>query len=135
MAFIHGKDTLITVDSNDLSAFTKSSDYSVSTDSHDVTTYGQSGHVYQGGLTDGSFSMEGVYDDGATSPRDIIEPIRIARTAVTIVRQPEGAGSTLAQDSFSGLCTSYEESSPVDDMVTWSAEFSISGAIDRTAQA
>lgn len=135
MAFIHGKDTLITVDSNDLSAFTKSSEISFSTDSHDVTTYGAVGHAYQGGLTDGSFSMEGVYDDGATSPRDILQPIQVAGAVVAIIRQPEGAGTTLAQDSFNGLCTSYEESSPVDDMITWTAEFSISGTVTSTPQA
>lgn len=134
MAFIHGKDTVVTVDGNDLSAFTKSSEYSTSVDSHDVTVYGATGHAYQGGLTDGTWSLEGIYDDGATSPRDVLQPLKVAGATVPCIRQPEGAGSGLAQDSFSGLVIDYNESNPVDDMITWTAEIQISGAVTSTAQ-
>lgn len=135
MALTHGKGTVITVATVDLSAFTKSSDLDISVDSHDTTTYGVDNHVYQAGLIDGTFSMEGVYSDaGATAPRDTLVALQGAAPAA-IVRQAEGAGAGKAQDSFTGLLTSYAESSPVDDMVTWSAEFQISGAVDTTVQA
>ncbi len=135
MAFIHGKNTVVTVGGDDLSAYTKSSDFSTSVDSHDVTAYGATGHAYQPGLTDGTFGMEGTYDDQATSPRDILQAVIAGGVAVAVIRQPEGAGTGNAQDSFSGVLTSYEESDPVDNMITWSAEFQISGAVTSTAQA
>lgn len=135
MAFIHGKDTLITVDSNDLSAFTNSSDFSQSSDSHDVTAYGATNKAYQAGLIDGTFSMAGIYDNAAGGPRTVLQALQVAGAAFTIIRQPEGAGTTLDQDSFSAIITSYEESSPVDDMINWTADFQISGVVTSTAQA
>ena len=133
MAFIHGRNTVITVDANDLSAFTSSSDFNQPVDTHDVTAYGDANRNYIAGLIDGTFSMEGHYDDSATSPRDILQPLAGA-AAFTIVRQPEGVGSGFAQDSFSAVLTSYSESSPVDDKISWSAEFQITGAVTSTAQ-
>lgn len=132
---VHGKNTVVKVSTNDLSTYTTTSEFEQTGDSHDVTVYGAGGHVYAAGLTDGKFTMEGVYDTTATTgPRAVLKPL-IGAAAVTVVRQPEGAGTGKAQDSFSGLCTSYKESSPVADMVKWSAEFRISGDVDSTAQA
>jgi hypothetical protein len=51
-----------------------------------------------------------------------------------VVRRPEGTGSGRPQDSFSGLCTEYKESSPVADFVTWTASFRISGVVTSTTQ-
>lgn len=134
MAFVHGKDTVVTVDSNDLSAFTNTSEFNPTADSHDVTTYGQTGHVFQAGLTNGTFTMAGTYDNTAsTGPRAVLQPL-VGADNVTVVRQPEGAGSGLPQDSFLAQLTGYTESSPVADMVSWSADFQVSGAVDSTPQ-
>lgn len=136
MAFVHGKSTVVQVDSNDLSAFTNTSEFNQSQDSHDVTAYGNDGHTFRGGLTNGTFTMSGIYDNTAsTGPRAVLQPLIGQADPVTVIRQPEGAGASLPQDSFSGLLTSYSEASPVADMVTWSAEFQISGDVDSTAQA
>lgn len=132
MAFKHGKDTHIELDSNDLSAFTNQSELTRSADSHDVTTYGKEAHDFEGGLKNGSASMSGVYDDGASGPRGIIEPL--VGTKVTLIRQPEGTGSGLPQDSVTVLVTNYVETNPVADMVTWSCEMQLSAEIDTTAQ-
>jgi len=133
MAFFHGKGTVVNVDGNDLSAFTSSSEFDQSADTHDVTAYGDDNRAYIAGLIDGTFSMEGHYDDGAAGPRAILQPL-LGAAAVTVLRQPEGVGTGLAQDSFSGVLTSYNESAPVDDKISWSAEFQISGAVTSTDQ-
>lgn len=134
MAFQHGKDTAVDVDGNDLSAYVNTSEFSRSVDSHDVTTYGKDGHTFAPGLTNGTFTMSGIYDTSTSDgPRAVLEPL-LGSAAVTVLRQPEGAGSGLPQDSFSGLLTSYVETNPVADMVTWSADFQISGDVDTTAQ-
>lgn len=133
MAFVHGKDTFVSVDSNDLSAYANTSEFSRTVDSHDVTTYGQNGHVYAAGLTDGTFTMSGTYDNTTSGPRDIIEPL-VGGAPVTVIRRPEGTGSGLPEDSFSGLLTTYTETNPVADMVSWSTEFQISGDVTSTNQ-
>lgn len=135
MALVHSKNTVVDVDSNDLSQYTNTSEFNPTTDEHDVTTYGQDGHVYAGGLTNGTFTMGGFYDSTAsTGPRAVLQPIQAAASTVTVIRQPEGTGSSLPQDSFSGLCTSYTESNPVADYIQWSATFRVSGDVDSTAQ-
>lgn len=135
MAKVHGKNMVITVDSDDLSQYTNTSEFNPTTDEHDTTTYGSDGHTFSGGLTNGTFTMAGFYDSTAsTGPRAVLLPIQAAGTAVTVVRQPEGTGSSLPQDSFSGLLTSYTESAPVADYVAWSATFRISGDVDSSAQ-
>jgi hypothetical protein len=133
MAFIHGRNTFISLDGDDLSTFVTSSEFSRSADSHDVTTYGKNAKVYQSGLTDASCTLEGIYDNGATGPRDVIEPL-IGGDAVTLIRRPEGTGAGRPQDSVSVIVTSYVESSPVADMVTWSCELQCTDDINTTNQ-
>lgn len=136
MALIHGKNTVVTVDSTDLSALTNSSEFTKTTDTHETTHYGDDAKEYSPGLNDSSFSMEGTYDDTAsTGPRAKFNTIYAGNVAVAIIRQPEGAGTGLAQDSFSAIMTSYAETDPVGDMITWSAEFQVSGDVTITAQA
>jgi len=132
MAFVHGKNTYISLNAVDLSAFTNTSEFERGADSHDVTTYGKNDHVFSGGLGNNRATMGGIYDNGAAGPRDTIEPL--VGTVVTLVRRPEGTGSGLPQDSVSVLVEKYVESSPVADMVTWSCEMQCSDAVTSTNQ-
>lgn len=134
--FVHGKNTVVKVNAKDLSAFTDSSELNLSVDSHDTTTYGNTSHRKDGGLLNGTFKMSGTYDKTAvTGPRAVLKPIQKAAVVVPIIRQPEGAGTTKPQDAFNALLVGYVESSPVADMVKWSAEFEIDGDITDTPQA
>lgn len=134
MPKIHGRVTVVKVATKDLSTFTKQSELTREADEHDVTGGGAVGHEVQGGLTSGKFTMSGTYDSTATTgPRAVLEPLIGTNTAV--IRQIEGTGTGLPQDSFTALLKSYVETSPVADMITWSAEFTVSGAVDSTPQA
>lgn len=124
MAFVHGKNTYISLNGSDLSAFTNTSTLTRKADKHDVTTYGKNSHVYQGGLGDGTSSMGGVYDNTASGPRDVIEPL--IGTVVELIRRPEGTGSGLPQDTVDALVEEYVETNPVADMVTWTATLQLS---------
>lgn len=133
MAFVHGKDTVIKLGDNDLSAFTKTSELNRTADTHDVTTYGKGSHVYAGGLKDGKATMSGVYDNtAATGPRAVIEPL--LGTTVVLTRQTEGAGPGKPQDVADVVVNSYVETNPVADMVTWSCELQLSDDVATTAQ-
>lgn len=131
----HSKKTVIQVDSTDISQHVNTSEFTPSTDSHDVTGYGVDGHEYEGGLTDGTFTMGGWYDtDQTTGPRAVLQTLKGTNAKVTVTRQIEGTGSGLPQDTFSGVLTSYAESAPVADYVQWTAEIQISGDVDSTPQ-
>jgi len=132
MAFVHGKNTVITLDGDDLSAFTNTSELTRGADSHDVTCYGKNDHVFSGGLGKGSASMGGVYDNTATGPRAVIEPL--VGTLVTLIRKPDGTGAGKPQDSVSVLVEEYVETSPVADMVSWSVKLLMSDAVTSTTQ-
>jgi hypothetical protein len=134
MAFQHGKSTFVSLDGDNLSAFSNSVEFQREADSHDVTTFGKNSHVYNGGLLDGTCKVEGIYDTTAlTGPRAVIEPL--IGTVVPLVHQPEGAGAGKPQDTVDVLVTNYTETSPVADMVTWSIELQLSDDVDSTAQA
>lgn len=132
MAFVHGKDTIITVDGDDLSAYTNTSQLDQESDEHDVTTYGADDYVFAGGLLKGAFSMGGVYDDSATGPKATIEPL--LGKVVPLIRKPEGTGSGKPQESVSVLIKKYTETNPVAGMITWQCDMTKSGPITRTTQ-
>ncbi|MEU5938640.1 hypothetical protein ABZ807_05530 [Micromonospora sp. NPDC047548] len=134
MAYVHGKDTVITVATKDISPHCKTSTYEGSADVHETTGYGKAAKTKQGGLLDGKFSMGGTYDNTAsTGPRNALKPL--LGTTVAVVRKPEGTGTGKPQDAFSGVLSKYVETNPVDDMVTWSAEIEISDVVTTTTQA
>lgn len=132
MAFVHGKDTVVTLNSTDLSAFTNNTAYGRKADSHDVTCYGKDAHVYLGGLTDGEITISGIYDNAMTGPHDVINPL--LGTNVTFTIQPEGAGSGLPEHSVNVLVVSYDETLPVADMISWSAKLMASDTVTTTDQ-
>lgn len=116
----------------DLSTFCKTSEITTAADEHDVTGYGASGHAVQGGLLADKVTVGGTYDSGVTGPRKVILPL--VGTNVVFIRQPEGTGSGKPQDTGTVHVKSYVETNPVADMIQWSAELTVSGVINTTAQ-
>lgn len=133
MAMVHGKTGSILVATADCSPFTNSIDWDTSADTHDTTTFGNTGHKYAGGLTDGKVSLKGIYDNTAvTGPRAAIQ----AKLGLTVAftYRPEGIGDTLPESVCSVVVNSYKESVPVDDMISWEAELTISGTVTTAPQ-
>lgn len=130
MAFVHGKTLAVSLNATDLSTFCNSVEFKRSYDSHDTTTFGKLSHAFTGGLGNGTCNLKGIYDNGAAGPRAIVEPL--LGTVVTLLHKPEGAGTGNPQDSVSVLVQSYEESSPVADMITWTATLQMSGEVTTT---
>lgn len=135
MAFVHGKGVVVTIDGDDISAFTKNVEFSREADTHDTTTFGKNSKTYAAGLKDGTATMEGVYDNTAdTGPGAVLKPL-LGGAAVELIYQPEGLGAGKAQSIVDVIVNSYEESAPVDDMITWTAEVQCTDDIDDTPQA
>lgn len=133
MAFVHGKGTIITIDGDDISAFTTTSELDRQSDEHDVTTYGKNSHVFQGGLLTGEATVSGIYDNtAATGPRAVLEPL--IGTVVPLVRKPEGTGTGKPMDTVNVLVKGYKETNPVADMVTWEVSLRLSDDVASTSQ-
>lgn len=131
-AFIHGKNTVFKLSATDISLYCNTSEVTEEYDEHDVTGYGASGHAVQGGLQTGKITVGGTYFSGSTGPRGVIKPL--LGTNVVCLRQPEGVGSGLPQDSATVHVKNYVETNPVAGMITWTAELTVSGVINSAAQ-
>jgi hypothetical protein len=130
---VHGKNTVVKVATKDISPYCKTSTLEQTADVHDTTGYGATAHTKAGGLLDGKFTVSGSYDNTVSvGPRNALQSL--IGTSVAVIRQPEGTAVTKPQDSFTAVMSKYTETSPVDDMVTWSAEFEVSGVVNTTVQ-
>lgn len=133
----HGKTTQVTINAVNISEHTNNTEWPHTGDSHDVTTYKaddtDTAHEYLGGLTDSTVTIAGVYDtDAATGPGNIIEPLIGTITEFTYA--VEGLGTGKPMRTMDVLVTSYAETSPVADVITWTAELQVTGMITKTAQ-
>lgn len=132
MSYVHGKNTQITVAGSVVKA--KTSAFNRARDSHDTSGYGDDGHTFGGGLTNGTFTMSGVYDNTVTTGNIAVleaawEDTDNDEGALEIVRYPEGNTSGKPKQTFTAVMTGLDQSDPVDDMVQWTANFQISGSV------
>lgn len=131
---IHGKHTEVELDGEELTQYCNNSQLEITSDSHDVTTYGKNAHVFSGGLLGGTATVSGFYDSTAlTGPRAVIMPL--IGTVVPFVHRPEGTGAGKPQDVVDALVIKYNQTHPVADMVTWSIDLQLSDSVDSTPQA
>lgn len=129
----HGRLTVLTVATKDISVATKTSNFSGSADIAKATGYGATSHVKVGGLKDGKFTASGAYDLQAT----VGTPAALEGqegTTHAIIRKVAGTGSGKPQEAFSGILSKFDVSAPVDDIVAWSAEWEVTGDVTRTTQ-
>lgn len=115
-----------------ISPYVKTIDSNQSRDANDTTTKGATGKTYRGGLTDGEVRLTGLWDDTASvGSRTVLAAIKATATAAisTVEVGMEGNASGDVKESFAAVLTQYDESSPVDDMVAFTATLKISGAV------
>lgn len=133
MPFVHGKSTDFRVDNSggsltDISAYCDSVDFPQTVETAETTTFGDSSKDYIVGLKDSTISIGGKWDsvlDGVLAP--------ILGQAATVSFQYGPAGTTLTNVKYTGecFCTSYQVTGAVGDVVTFSAEFQVTGAVTR----
>jgi hypothetical protein len=133
VSFVHGKNTYLSIDDNDISPYCKTSDIERSSDKTDTTVYGKDSHCYQGGLLDSKFSVEGLYDSSIdTGPAAVLTPL--IGEVVQLIRRREGIGAGLPQEIVDVLIEKYTETSPCDEYIKWKVELQGSDDIDDTPQ-
>lgn len=130
MAQAHGKDSVLTINTQNISAHVKTVDFSRATDANDTTTKGAEGKTFRPGLTDGEIKIAGLWDDAAvTGSRTVLRALLGTETTTTFEWGPEGNTTGQEKDSGSCVLTQYDESSPIDDMVAFTATLKISGDV------
>lgn len=136
MAVAHGKDSYFSVEDSgattlrNITPYVKTVDFNRSNDANDTTTKGSEAKTYRPGLTDGEIRLTGLWDDTAnTGSYTVLASLLGIETSVGFEYGPEG--NTTGMVKYSGECvlTQYDEASPVDDMVAFTATLKISGDV------
>lgn len=132
MAFTHGKDSVLKIAGFDLSAYVNSVDIDRSVDMAETSTMGVEDKTFISGLAESKISIAGFYDNTGTSgPDAVLFPLVGSDTSSTWEFGPMGSTSGLPK--YTGACyvTSYKYSAPVGDVVGFTAEFQVSGAVTK----
>lgn len=120
MPFAHGRTAYFMLGTVDLSAQMDNIDFPHAADVHETTTYGKTYKTKTGGLKEASFSIGGLYDSTATTGVESAVPPMVG-TVVAFVYGPEG--NAVGRPRYSGSCVveNYNHSTPVGDMIRWTA--------------
>lgn len=128
MAFVHGKDSVITVATKELTSYVTDVAFNTSADVAETSVMGLDSKTYLPGLKDGTISITGRFDSTATSGPDDVLTAALG-TSVAIEYGPEGSANGKIKASCNAICTAYNRTSPVGDIVAFSAEFQITGDV------
>ena len=137
MAFVHGKGAAFKIDDSagvlqTLTSYVDNVDFSNTVDVAETTTMGAEAKTYLSGQSDATLSISGKYDSTAsTGPDVILNGLRGLETTSTFEYGPEGGGSTKVKYSGECFLTAYNVSAPVGDIVTFTADFQVTGAITK----
>jgi len=122
MSFVHGSNGRIYVNGFDLSLFLKEVSSAEEVAAHDTTGFGATAKTYMPGLTDATLSAEGLFA-GAVGATDAVFSAALRNRAPDIwTWLPAGDIDGAFGYGLSSHVTSYEISSPVDDLVSVSVE-------------
>lgn len=130
MAFTHGSNATLTVNSVTLTGFFNDLTFDRSVDTAETTVFGNAAKTYIPGLSDATLSLSGLYDKTATTGVIFaLEAILAGGVAVTAVVRPAGASTGNYAYTVSVILTGYSIGSSVNDAVQVSADFQCTGAV------
>ena len=133
MAFTHGKDSVFKLDNasgslTDISSFVNNVDFPETADVSETTTLGADNKTYIAGLKDATISLSGLWDATA----DAIFGAVVGQSAtLSFEYSPEGTSSGKVKYTGECILTNYSISSPVGEVVGYSADLQVSGAVTR----
>lgn len=138
MAFYHGKGLAFKIDNSAgtlqvLTSYVDSVDLDSSVDVGETTTAGAEDKTYVSGAAEHDLSISGKWDDTAsTGPDAVLAGLIGLEVSSSFEFGP--AGSTSGKVKYLGECflTGYTRSAPVGGVVTFTADFKITGAVTRT---
>ena len=97
----------------------------------ETTAFGNNDKTYITGLTDATISLSGMFDAtvDALVAGDISNLRSGSVSSLSFEYGPSGSAATSRKFSGEALITSYEVSSPVGDVVTYSLELQVTGSV------
>lgn len=138
MAFSHGSKAKISVDNaagtlTDISSYVSSIGMPQSLDTASVDVMGSTSKQSVTGLSEGTVTLDGKFDPTLDALMDGIKYGLTAGGMITIRYDPQGNSATgLPRYTMEAWLTSYEVSTDVGDAASWTATFSVTGAITRS---
>lgn len=139
MAFVHGKDSYFSLEDSAgttlriLTAYITEFEENFTQAEAETTTKGQTAKTFLQGHTDASITIRGRYDSTVTTGPDVVLFSLVGDTGTcTFELGPEGG--TTGKIKYTGECflTKYTISSPLADVVGFSADLRVTGAITRS---
>ena len=134
MSFTHGKVTVFKLDNSggslvDLSSYLTSVSFPRAQELAETTTFGATAKTFIAGFGDATISIEGNWDP---TPDAQLNSVMGQAATLSFEYGPEGSSNGV-DAKYYGECilTSYETSSGINDVTTFSAEFQVSGAVSR----
>jgi hypothetical protein len=131
--FRHGKAAVFKVDNTagtltDISNTLNSISFPREAETLETTSFGSSDRSYVVGFKNQTISVEGSFDATVDAH---LAGILGQEATVSFEYGPEGSTSPNVKYTGEALMTSYESSAGVGDIVSYSAEFQITGAVTR----
>ena len=117
MAFLHGRSTAVYLNSTVMSGYLTQTDFEVSVDTHDTTTYGKGWKEFIPGLLDSTTGFQGIFDAAAGT---VIEAALGVDSGVVTYCPDGGTAVGGRARLISATATNYAESAPVADVVKFS---------------
>jgi len=125
-----GKASQLTINAKDISPYVTSVMFEQNNDVLDTTTYGATNHTYVAALIDAKMTVNGLWDKTAlVGSHTVIQALVGNSTGVAFVWGPEGPTAGNVKHSGTVVLDNYQESSPVAGLVSFVAEFKVTGAI------
>lgn len=136
MAASHGKDAYFSVEDSAattlriITPYVNSIEFSEENELADTTCMGAEGRTFKQGLTNGTISLAGMWDDTASvGSATVLQSLVGLEVSTGFEYGPEGSTSTSYKLSGECVLESYTESAPVGDMVSFSATLRITGSV------
>lgn len=129
-ASTHGSKTALSVAGTNIGPWTTNSELKRVADKSETTGYGSEGHEYADdeGLKAHTFTCSGWYDKTASTGTGPVFKGQEGQN-LAIVRGIEGSTAGMPRETFTAHLDDYTTTSPVAEIVKWSASFTVSGEI------
>lgn len=118
---IHGKDTKVHIGGYDLTSYLRTADTADTTDTAESSTFGDQAKRYIAGLSDGTFTAEGVYVKAIGAVREALDSFdRVDGIAVAV--WPDGDAIGKFGEALPGIQTVKSVSTDIGDLALVSME-------------
>lgn len=132
MAKYHGYKGFFSIDGKDMSTFLTDVSLDQSVDVAETSTFTDLDKTYVNGMRDATISVSGRWDDTATTGADAVLQGLRGGGSYAFVYGPSGNTGGMVKYTGTAILTAYAPTTPIADVVAFTATFQSTGAITRT---